>query len=56
MKLYKYKGSSEQNLAMLACDGHRETFDLVYVDGSRQAPDVLSDLIYAYQLVVQSAA
>lgn len=30
---------------------HPETYDLVYVDGSHQAPDVLTDLVMAWHLL-----
>lgn len=41
--------SNEALLALLAA-GHGGSFDLVYVDGSHQAPDVLEDLVLSFRL------
>jgi predicted O-methyltransferase YrrM len=35
---------------MLLSKGHRASFDLVFVDGSHQASDVLTDLVLGYDL------
>jgi len=44
------KGPSAAVLAGLAAEGHASSFDAVYVDGSHQCPDVLHDLVLAFQL------
>lgn len=46
----KIKKLSTQALAELLARGERP-FDLVYVDGSHQAPDVLADAVLGFQLV-----
>lgn len=46
----KCKGLSGDQMCRLLVADHRETFDLVFVDGSHQAPDVMTDLALAYQL------
>lgn len=48
--LNKQKGASDQVLAELITEGHSGTFDFVYVDGSHQAPDVLTDVVLAFKL------
>ncbi|MCY7314295.1 MAG: class I SAM-dependent methyltransferase [Rubrivivax sp.] len=47
----KCKGSSALMLSQLLAQGHTETFDFVYVDGSHQAPDVLCDAVLAFRLL-----
>ena len=49
--VFKIKAMSDVALSRLMADGHAGTFDFVYVDGSHQAQDVLSDAVLAYQLV-----
>jgi predicted O-methyltransferase YrrM len=49
-KVRKMKGRSDRKLAELIADGHAGTFDLVYVDGSHQAPDVLLDALLGFKL------
>ncbi len=44
------KGSSFDQLISLIANGHGLSFDLIYVDGSHQCPDVLSDLVLSFQL------
>jgi SAM-dependent methyltransferase len=46
----KHKGRSFDMLVRILAEGHRDSFDLVFVDGSHQAPDVLEDLILCYEL------
>jgi predicted O-methyltransferase YrrM len=46
----KLKGSSAEQLLALLGAGWRGNFDLVFVDGSHQAPDVLTDLVLGYEL------
>ena len=46
----KCKGPSAERLARLLAGGHEGSFDLVFIDGSHQAPDVLTDLVLGYRL------
>lgn len=46
-----HKGPSDAELARLLAEGKRGYFDFVYVDGSHQAPDVLSDAVLAFKLM-----
>jgi predicted O-methyltransferase YrrM len=50
VSFHKHKGLSRDALARLLTEAP-ERFDLVYVDGSHQAPDVLTDAILAFQLL-----
>lgn len=45
------KDISSRALAGLIAEGRPHPFDLVYIDGSHQAPDVLTDAVMAFQLV-----
>ncbi|NDD11596.1 MAG: class I SAM-dependent methyltransferase, partial [Betaproteobacteria bacterium] len=47
----KHKGRSDQKLAQLIARGRANYFDLAYIDGSHQAPDVLFDALAAFRLV-----
>ncbi|MFZ4068072.1 MAG: class I SAM-dependent methyltransferase [Phenylobacterium sp.] len=47
----KIKKYSHQALPMLMSEGNYEFFDLIYIDGSHQAPDVLTDAIMSFQLL-----
>ena len=47
-RLVKLKGTSRMWLANFISRGHTASFDLVYVDGSHQAPDVLEDLVGSF--------
>jgi len=49
--LRKIKALSNRGLVMLLSEGKYNYFDVVYIDGSHQAPDVLSDAILAFMLV-----
>lgn len=49
-KIVKCKGLSRQVLPTLLHQGNGSSFDFIYVDGSHQAPDVLSDAIFAFEL------
>ena len=51
VSLHKHKGSSDNELARLIARGYRNYFDLAYIDGSHQAPDVLFDAVAAFRLV-----
>jgi len=44
------KGPSCDKLVSLIAGGHGLSFDVIYVDGSHQCPDVLSDLVLSFQL------
>lgn len=46
-----HKGMSNEVLPRLIANGKKGYFDLVYVDGSHQATDVLLDAVLAFQLV-----
>ncbi|HEY8572094.1 class I SAM-dependent methyltransferase [Phenylobacterium sp.] len=48
---HKHKGLSHEVLVRLLADGRGGSFDLIYVDGSHQAPDVLTDAVLAFQLL-----
>jgi len=50
VKVQKCKGRSIEMLAAFLSNGYRDYFDLIFVDGSHEAPDVLGDLVIAYQL------
>ena len=49
--VYKHKGTSLKKLVDLIADGHTNSFDFIYIDGSHQAPDVLSDAILSFNLL-----
>lgn len=49
--LVVHKGYSDLCLARLLTEGHAGYFDFIYVDGSHQAPDVLSDAVLAFKLL-----
>jgi len=48
---HKHKSFSAPAMVRLLADGRAETFDLIYVDGSHQAPDVLADAVLAFMLL-----
>jgi len=47
---HKHKAASRTALARLLA-AEEEGFDLVYIDGSHQAPDVLTDAVLSFQLL-----
>lgn len=49
--LIKHKTYSYLACAKLLANGQQETFDLIYIDGSHQASDVLTDAVLAFQLL-----
>jgi len=51
VRLYKHKTKSQLALIHLLAEGRAGSFDLVYVDGSHQAPDVLSDAVLSFSLL-----
>lgn len=50
-KVVIHKALSDIALAGLLAGGRRETFDLVYIDGSHQAQDVLADAVLGFRLL-----
>lgn len=51
VSLHVHKEYSHLCLAKLVAEGRLGHFDLIYVDGSHQAPDVLSDAVLAFHLL-----
>jgi predicted O-methyltransferase YrrM len=49
--LVKHKKYSNLALAELIAAGRSGAFDVIYIDGSHQAPDVLSDCVLSFQLL-----
>lgn len=47
----KIKNLSQFALHLLMYENKYEYFDLIYIDGSHQAPDVLTDAILSFQLL-----
>ncbi len=48
--LVKRKGLSQFTMAALLAEGHGESFDFIYIDGSHRAQAVLADLVLAFRL------
>jgi predicted O-methyltransferase YrrM len=46
-----HKGRSDLQLSKLLSQGKSDYFDFIYVDGSHEAPDVLSDAILGFRLL-----
>jgi len=51
VSFHKHKSLSQAALVRLLAQGRGGSFDLVYVDGSHQAPDVLTDAVLGFQLL-----
>ena len=49
--LKKLKQNSRDALVQLLASGPMERFDLIFIDGSHEAPDVLSDAVLAFPLL-----
>ena len=49
--VHKIKKLSNYGLPDLMSDGKYGYFDLIYIDGSHQAPDVLTDAVMSFQLL-----
>lgn len=49
--VHKRKALSSDAMVRLLAEGRRGTFDLIYIDGSHQAPDVLADAVLAFMLL-----
>lgn len=50
-KVVVHKGYSFHMMTQLIAGGKQEYFDLVYIDGSHQAPDVLEDAVLGFRLL-----
>lgn len=51
VNLVTHKSTSLLALTRLISSGHAESFDLIYVDGSHRAPDVLADAVLSFSLL-----
>nr|WP_279308106.1 class I SAM-dependent methyltransferase [Niveispirillum sp. BGYR6] len=51
LDLHVHKGNSDVQLAKLLAEGKQGYFDMVYIDGSHQAPDVLCDAVLGFKLL-----
>jgi len=51
--LRKVKQSSHDAMATMIAAGQLQSFDLIYIDGSHEAPDVLADAVLAFPLLRQ---
>lgn len=51
VEVRKHKALSSAAMIKLLAEGAQGQFDLAYIDGSHQAPDVLSDAVLAFMLV-----
>ena len=51
IKIFPHKGRSDDELAALITAGFREHFDMIYIDGSHFAHDVLSDAVLSFPLL-----
>jgi predicted O-methyltransferase YrrM len=50
VQVQKLKGGSADLLSALIAGGRKGSFDFIYIDGSHEAPDVLTDLVFAFHL------
>jgi hypothetical protein len=51
----KHKSSSQQALVHLLAEGRAGSFDVIYIDASHQAPDLLSDAVLSFPLCGSAA-
>lgn len=51
VNLHVHKGFSDKQLAKIYIEKEQSYFDLIYIDGSHQAPDVLCDAILGFKLL-----
>jgi predicted O-methyltransferase YrrM len=51
VQIVTHKGLSNLALSKLITEGKQGYFDFIYVDGSHQAPDVLSDAVLSFTLL-----
>lgn len=51
IKIYKHKGFSDTLMPKMLSSGMKNYFDLVYIDGSHLASDVLSDAVMGFRLL-----
>jgi predicted O-methyltransferase YrrM len=49
--LFTHKAYSDAALVKLLANGKKNYFDLIYIDGSHQAPDVLFDAVASFKLL-----
>jgi cephalosporin hydroxylase len=50
-KIVVHKGYSDECLSRLIAEGKKGYFDFIYVDGSHQAADVLTDAVLSFKLL-----
>lgn len=50
-KVHIHKGLSHLKLSQLLLSGFENYFDLIYIDGSHQAPDVMCDAVLSFKLL-----
>lgn len=50
-QVFKLKGDSSLGLSSLIAQGRSNYFDMIYIDGSHEAPDVFSDAALSYRLL-----
>mgnify|MGYP000882405945 CR=1 FL=1 len=50
-RIYKIKNTSDKALCEIYANTNKEIYDFIYIDGSHQAPDVLSDAILSFKLL-----
>ena len=48
--VHKIKSASDAALLKMLSEGHQGSVDLIYIDGSHQAADVLTDLVLSFML------
>jgi predicted O-methyltransferase YrrM len=46
-----HRGPSHHHMPRLLAEGKANYFDFIYIDGSHQAPDVLSDAVFGFRLL-----
>ena len=51
LKIYKHKGFSSDLMPKMMSLGMKKYFDFIYIDGSHETPDVLSDAVMAFHLI-----
>ncbi len=55
ISLTSRKGKSVDVLPQLIAGGYKESFDLIYIDGSHNAADVLTDAVMSFHLATSGA-
>lgn len=51
VKLRKIRSTSQAALCQLNAEGQSDSYDLIYIDGSHETPDVLTDAVIAFPLL-----